>query len=279
MCGGSTGVPIETWFIIWSFLLRPRLCFYRRWRLSSSHLFSSHDAWVLPLMVSLFFQLGVLEEEFWSLGTSKQSSWIQFWLENSWSLSFFLKAMRPLSGSNRSPQDEPNKIRFLEEIRSARNICVGPWAVMGDCNLILEEKDKNNRNLNRWMMRKFEKSVHDLMLNNIHLNGHAFTWTDDQQNSALTRIDRVMGSVKWHLPPRLLFTGPWSTTSDHCPLLLSTVLDGIKWKRFRLKSFWINKEGFMEIVEGLWNNGNQDKFVILLPTSTTKSILFYSIIY
>jgi endonuclease/exonuclease/phosphatase family metal-dependent hydrolase len=78
------------------------------------------------------------------------------------------------------------------------------------------------------MMRKFEKSVHDLMLNNIHLDGHAFTWTNDQQNSVLTRIDRVMESVKWHLPPRLLFTGLWSTASDHCPLLLSTVLDGIK---------------------------------------------------
>ena len=36
------------------------------------------------------------------------------------------------------PQDEPDKIRFLEEIKNTRTFCPGVWAVLGDFNLILD---------------------------------------------------------------------------------------------------------------------------------------------
>jgi hypothetical protein len=58
---------------------------------------------------------------------------------------------------------------------------------MGDFNLILHAKDKNNHNLNRRLMGKFRRVVDDLMLNDILLNGRAFTWTNDKQNSAVTQ--------------------------------------------------------------------------------------------
>jgi hypothetical protein len=126
---------------------------------------------------------------------------------------------------------------------------------MGDFNLILEAKDKSNRNVNRRMMRKFREVVDDLLLNDILLNGRCFTWSNDQQNRTLTRIDRILGSVEWHLSfPGFFLQGISSAISDHCPLLLSTVSDNIKCRRFRFESHWIKKEDFLEVVKNAWED-------------------------
>jgi hypothetical protein len=68
---------------------------------------------------------------------------------------------------------------------------------MGVFNLILDAKDKNNRNLKRRTMGKLRRTVDDLLLNDIALNGRAFTWTNDKRNSTLTMIDQVLGPVEW----------------------------------------------------------------------------------
>lgn len=66
------------------------------------------------------------------------------------------------------------------------------------------------------------------------------------------QIDTILGSVEW----LTLFLGCFlkglsSALSDHCPLLLSTVVKACKHKRFRFKA---RKEGFLEQVEQAWNN-------------------------
>jgi hypothetical protein len=35
------------------------------------------------------------------------------------------------------PQDDQEKVMFLQELRSIRTICNGPWLVVGDFNIIL----------------------------------------------------------------------------------------------------------------------------------------------
>jgi len=42
------------------------------------------------------------------------------------------------------PQDDNDKVLFLEELSAVRDACPGPWAIIGDFNLILDEADKNN---------------------------------------------------------------------------------------------------------------------------------------
>lgn len=46
------------------------------------------------------------------------------------------------------PQEDAQKILFLEELRATRAACSGPWMIAGDFNLIYREEDKNNHNLN-----------------------------------------------------------------------------------------------------------------------------------
>jgi exonuclease III len=47
------------------------------------------------------------------------------------------------------PQDDDDKILFLEELEAIRDACPGPWAICGDFNLILSEADKNNQRIHR----------------------------------------------------------------------------------------------------------------------------------
>jgi hypothetical protein len=61
---------------------------------------------------------------------------------------------------------------------------MGYHGFMGDFNLLLEAEDKSNPNLlGLCMTGKFSKVVDDLFLNDILLNGGAFTWTNDKQNT------------------------------------------------------------------------------------------------
>ena len=109
------------------------------------------------------------------------------------------------------------------------------------------------------MMGKFRKVVDDLLLNDVALNGRAYTWSNDRLNCTLSRIDRVLGSVEWHsLFPNCFLQGVSSGISDHCPLLLSTALQTHKCKRFRFESFWVHKDGFQEVVAEAWNKTEED---------------------
>jgi hypothetical protein len=41
------------------------------------------------------------------------------------------------------PQNNEDKILFLQELRDIRAVCHGPWMIAGDFNLILQAADKN----------------------------------------------------------------------------------------------------------------------------------------
>jgi exonuclease III len=53
------------------------------------------------------------------------------------------------------PQQDADKISFLEELREVRACCPGPWMLAGDFNMIYCSEDKNNDNINRAMMDRF----------------------------------------------------------------------------------------------------------------------------
>lgn len=53
------------------------------------------------------------------------------------------------------PTDDLLKTHFLDELRNMRAACQGPWAVMGDFNLIVKAVDKNNDMIIRRMMGRF----------------------------------------------------------------------------------------------------------------------------
>jgi exonuclease III len=95
------------------------------------------------------------------------------------------------------PQTDDLKVQFLQELRSVREACVGPWAVGGDFNLIYLAEDKNNNNLDRAMMGRFRRALSDLQLKELPLLGRKFTWSNERAAPTLVRLDRVFFTADW----------------------------------------------------------------------------------
>jgi len=89
------------------------------------------------------------------------------------------------------PQDDDEKILFLQELRNIRALCNGPWLVAGDFNLIYQAADKNNTNLDRAMMGRFRRFLDDTDLKEIPLLGRKYTWSNERRSPTLVRLDRA----------------------------------------------------------------------------------------
>lgn len=130
----------------------------------------------------------------------------------------------------------------------------GPWAMCGDFNMIYEACDKNNGRLHTGVMRSFRSLLDDLHLDELHLSGRLYTWSNRRDSPTLERLDRVLASIDWlELYPSHHLRCLSSDTSDHAPLLL--VLNTEPWAqpRFRFEDFWTRMDGFKEVVQAAWN--------------------------
>lgn len=125
--------------------------------------------------------------------------------------------------------------------------------ILGDFNLILHAQDKSYCHLNRCLMNSFSHVIGDLSLEEVHLNGRAFTWTNARGRPTLERIDRVFITMNWEIlfPDCFLRDLP-SIASDHCPLLLSSVFCFGAKKFFQFESFWTKLPGFEQAVQDAW---------------------------
>jgi len=156
------------------------------------------------------------------------------------------------------PQENHAKIQFLQELRSIRDQCVGPWLVAGDFNLIYKDEDKNNNNLNRAMMGRFRRWVNDMAVTELPLHGRKFTWSSSSSiaSPTLVKLDRVFCSLDWeNLFPDCLLQSHASGDSDHCPLILGLQDCPSSKRRFHFEAFWPNMDGFIETVEAAWTSG------------------------
>jgi len=151
------------------------------------------------------------------------------------------------------PQGMDEKIQFLQELRDIRGGCPDPWVLVGDFNLIYKEEDKNNDNYNRAMMGRFRRLINDLAIKEIPLHGRKYTWSNQQNNPTLVKLDRVFCSVDWEdLFPYCLLQSMASEDSDHCPLLLGLQDNKSGRRRFHFEAFWTKLEGFQETIAAAW---------------------------
>jgi hypothetical protein len=151
------------------------------------------------------------------------------------------------------PQGDAEKIQFLQELKSIPIPDHDRWLVLGDFNLIYQAEDKNNSNLNRRLMNSFKAALDVMQLKEIKLNGRRFTWSNEQTNPTLTRIDRLFCTAEWDLlfPACFLHSLP-SLMSDHTPLLLQGDLDHRPNSSFRFENFWTAMPGFQDMVQDTW---------------------------
>lgn len=136
------------------------------------------------------------------------------------------------------PHEEHENNLFLEELGAIRGQCQGPWAVIGDLNLILDEADKNNTRINQRTMQRFRRTVATLQLLDIHLHSRQYTWSNERAQLTLVKLDRVLTSIDWEeLFPACHLQALATDASDHCPLLLQTNLAINPKPRFHFEIF------------------------------------------
>lgn len=95
------------------------------------------------------------------------------------------------------PQSEADKTTFIEELKSLQPLVRQQLLLLGDFNLITKASDKSNLKINRRLMGKFRKALDHLQLKELKLNGCRFTWTNEQQQPVLTKIDHLFCIDDW----------------------------------------------------------------------------------
>jgi len=151
------------------------------------------------------------------------------------------------------PVERSDKRVFLQELRDVRASCPDPWMVCGDFNLIYQAADKNNGRLHRGLMRAFRGVIDDLQLQELHLQGRLFTWSNGRESPTLERLDRALASQGWvAMFPNHQLRSLSSDSSDHAPLIL--VLNAQPWHvpRFRFEQAWTKLPGFLDVVAAAW---------------------------
>lgn len=190
------------------------------------------------------------------------------WRTDMWSISgvrvdhFSLSALLTNVASNSDPwwitivygpQLQAEKQLFLGELLLVRSSCAGAWLLCGDFNMICHAEDKNTRRLDHRGMRRFMSFLHGANVEELHLSGRRFTWSNRRERPTLERLDRVFASPEWlGLFPSHLLRPLSSDCSDHCPLLLRT--DAIPWAkcRFRFEAFWAKLPGLLDAIKIAW---------------------------
>lgn len=189
------------------------------------------------------------------------------WRRDTWSVTnplvrqFTLTAqVRQLSGDSvwwlscvYGPQSDQDKIMFLQELRDIRSGCAGMWMIAGDFNMIYRAADKNNHRLNQRMMSHFRRFLDDMELQELHLHGRLYTWSNERDSPTLERIDRVFVSEDWVVSfPNHNLRALSSERSDHAPLLLQTDCVINSFRRFRFENIWPRYDGCLQVIQEAW---------------------------
>lgn len=86
------------------------------------------------------------------------------------------------------PQPYTDKIEFLDELRSVQSSVTCPWMIARDFNLILDTADKNNDNINRRNLGRFQGFMDELRLKDVYLHGRRYSWSNERANPAMEKL-------------------------------------------------------------------------------------------
>ena len=151
------------------------------------------------------------------------------------------------------PQEDDEKVMFLQELRNIRALCNGAWLLGGDFNLIYQAADKNNANLDRAMMGRFWRFLDDMDLKEIPLLGQKYTWSNERRSPTLVRLDQAFCCGDWdNIFPDAVLQSTAAGVSDHCPLILGLKVSTSGKRRFHFESFWTKIPGFLDVVKLNW---------------------------
>ncbi|KAA3488794.1 reverse transcriptase [Gossypium australe] len=145
-------------------------------------------------------------------------------------------------------------------LRHLSQDCNFPWLVAGDFNEILYSFEKRGgvpREQKR--MEAFRDTLEDCQLMDMGYSGVWFTWERGNlpETNIRERLDRGVTNEAWLLLfPMGKVQHPPHSTSDHCPLLLTTdnppILGGSR--SFRFEAWWTMEDSFEGALKEFWDS-------------------------
>ena len=131
------------------------------------------------------------------------------------------------------------------------------WIVTDDFNQVYRARDKNRTNIDRSRIVRFRNALNACELKEIHLQNRKFTWSNEQANPTMRKLDSFFCNEDWDLEfGSHILHALSSSLSDHCPLLLANANGLQRSKCFRFENFWIKMPGFLTTVQDAWNEGH-----------------------
>ncbi|XP_047071299.1 uncharacterized protein LOC124680262 [Lolium rigidum] len=149
---------------------------------------------------------------------------------------------------------EEHKLEFINELHNIMACWNGPTLIGGDFNLIREKCEKNTGNINQHWANLFNDWINKFNLMEIKNPSRQFSWANNQDNLVMALLDRVFVTTCWDsLFPASSLASKARVGSDHTPLVVDTGPLKIPCtKQFRFEKWWLNIEGFDQMVAKFW---------------------------
>jgi endonuclease/exonuclease/phosphatase family metal-dependent hydrolase len=112
---------------------------------------------------------------------------------------------------------EENKAEFLTELAANINRCKEPLVIGGDFNIIRNSSEKNKGGTHRHTSL-FNSVINTFSLIDLHMSGGKFTWSNNQENPTLQRLDRFLVSSDWEklFPMAIVHKLPRERSDHNC---------------------------------------------------------------
>jgi hypothetical protein len=160
-------------------------------------------------------------------------------------------------------QDEDTDL-FLQTLSDICENLDIPALIGGDFNILRFTNEKNKDGGVTRFSDEFNDIISRFAFRELHLSGGFFTWSNNQANPTLEKLDRILINSAWETVfslsgarkiPRVM--------SDHNPIIVDTkeVVE-IKSREFRFEKSWLLHPDFHMRVEKAWKS----------PVSATDSI-------
>ncbi|GKV09634.1 hypothetical protein SLEP1_g21105 [Rubroshorea leprosula] len=128
------------------------------------------------------------------------------------------------------------------------------WCIGGDFNAIRSSKDKQGKYLDRRSQSEFNDFIMENELVDLPLRGRKFTWYKSN-GLAASRLDRFL--VSNNFIQQFLDISQWGlrrTLSDHCPIILKSLVVDWGLKPFRVLNNWLTHPNLEQFVKEKWTS-------------------------
>jgi len=145
-------------------------------------------------------------------------------------------------------------MELLAELSSFCSRNAEPIIIGGDFNILRYANERNKpHGLNRFSSL-FNFLIGFYELKEIIMTGGLFTWSNNQEDPILEKLDRVLVSKDWEeMFPTVIVKRLPREISDHNPLILSSGLQKPKIPiQFKFELSWLHNPDFLEAVEKIW---------------------------